>query len=139
MGHACAPLHILRINGARRVAADVRPHYGARGCSDAGRDISSAATTDLMAKDTADDASHYRTRDVDTRRAGVHNLTLDPAALLRWSHHGTHRGNRRLVQRLALSAAIVISSRRDSRKTLGILGLALRFHRLYPRSTAACC
>ena len=130
-GHVCAPLHILRINGARRVATHIRPHDSARRCADAGRNILPAATANLMAEDAADDASHYSGRDIDTGRAGAHNLTLNPAALLRWSHHGTHRGHRRLVQRLALSATVVISSRRDSRKTLRVFGLTLRFRRLY--------
>src|SRR5262245_20903431 len=130
-GHVCTPLNILRINGAGRIATHIRPHYGARGCADASRNVSPAATANLMAKDAADDASRYSARDIDTGRAGVHSLTLDPAALLRWSHHGTHRGDRRLVQRLALSATVVIRGWRDSRKTLCVFGPPLRFRRLY--------
>jgi uncharacterized protein YcfJ len=128
-GHALAALHILRINGARYV----RSHHCAGGCADARRPILPAATTDLMAEDTADDASHHGARDIDTGRAGVHNLTLDPAALLWWSHHGTHRGHRRLVQRLVRSAPVVITGGHynvGSRKTLRLIGLTLRFRRL---------
>jgi len=66
-GHGHAPLHILRINRAGRVTTHVRSHHRAADCADARRKISPAATSDLMAKDTADDASHHCARDIDTR------------------------------------------------------------------------
>jgi hypothetical protein len=83
-----------------------------------------------MAKDAADDASHHCARDIDTRWAGVHNLTLYPAALLRWSYDCAHRGHGRLVQRLVRSAPVVISNRSGSRETLCLIRLPLRFRRL---------
>ena len=128
-GHGRAPLHVLRINRARRVAIHVCSHRRATDCADARRPILTAATSDLMAKDAADDASHDRARHIDTRRTAVHNLTLDPASLLRRPHDCARRGHGCLVQRLIVATPVVIGRR--SRETLGLIRLSLRFHRLH--------
>src|SRR5215472_9348671 len=57
-GHVFAPLHILRIDCARRTT-HVRSQHRAAGCADARRKIPPAATSDLMAEDATDNASHH--------------------------------------------------------------------------------
>ena len=140
-GHGLAPLHILGVNGAGCIVAHVGPYHCAAGRADARGKILPPAATYLMTEDAANDASRDGAGNIDAGSASVDDLTLDPAALLRRSHHSTHRGHRRFIQRLVLPTPVVISGRRRHvraylcrrSKSLRLVSLSLRFRCLYLR------
>jgi hypothetical protein len=125
-GYVRAALHVLGVYSAGR-AAHIGAHDCAAGCADTRRDILSVTAADLVAEYAAYDASNNGARDIDAA-AGIYNLALHPAALLRRPHNGTHGSNGSLVEGLALPTPEVIDARRSrGSEALSFVGLALRF------------